>query len=231
MNDRPDKATPKPSPRRVADARFVAAGAKTSDLPPGASFEVAFAGRSNVGKSSLLNSLMERRSLVRTSKTPGATRTVNVFEARLVSGVTVALADLPGYGYAQRAKSERKAWGTMLEGYLKDRAELRALVVLIDVRRGANEDDRSLIEFAKTLPRPLPVVVCATKIDKLPRARRVPEVAQLGRALGVAAVGYSAVTHDGRDALWSRILTLRTDALGDVTRGASDAEPLGPPRV
>ena len=127
MNERADKAKPKPSPHRVVDARFVAAGSTTSDLPPGQHFEVAFAGRSNVGKSSLMNSLMERRSLVRTSKTPGATRTVNVFEARLASGDTIALADLPGYGYAQRAKSERKAWGTMLEGYLKDRAELRAL--------------------------------------------------------------------------------------------------------
>ena len=221
MNERADKAKPKPSPHRVVDARFVAAGSTTSDLPPGQHFEVAFAGRSNVGKSSLMNSLMERRSLVRTSKTPGATRTVNVFEARLASGDTIALADLPGYGYAQRAKSERKAWGTMLEGYLKDRAELRALVVLVDVRRGANEDDRSLIEFAKTLPRPLPVVVCATKLDKLPRSRRVPEVSRLSRDLGVAAVGYSAVTHDGRDALWSRLLALR----------AATAEPMGPPRV
>jgi len=109
----------------------------------------------------------------------------------------------------------------MLEGYLKDRVELRALVVLVDVRRGANEDDRSLIEFAKTLPRPLPVVVCATKLDKLPRSRRVPEVSRLSRDLGVAAVGYSAVTHDGRDALWSRLLALR----------AATAEPMGPPRV
>lgn len=229
MSERADK---KPSPHRVVDARFVAAGQKTSDLLPSAHFEVAFAGRSNVGKSSLLNSLMERRTLVRTSKTPGATRTVNVFEARLVSGTTLSLADLPGYGYANRSKSERKAWGTMLEGYLKDRVELRALVVLIDVRRGANEDDRSLIAFAQTLRRALPVVVCATKIDKVPRSRRVPEVAALGRALGVTVVGYSAVTHDGRDALWSRLLALRTDALGEgAAIAAPSGEPLGPPRV
>jgi GTP-binding protein len=207
--DKRDKdAILRSSPYRVAEARFVAAGQKVGDLPPTALPEIAFAGKSNVGKSSLLNSLMMRRALVRTSKTPGATRTINLFEARLATGESLSLADVPGYGYANRAKSERSSWGPMLEGYLKARAELRVLVVLIDVRRGVTDDDRELAAFAEGLDRPLALLACATKIDKLPLAKRAPEVARLRRALGarVPVIGFSAVTHDGRDRLWGEIL-------------------------
>ncbi len=199
---------------RVSNARFVAGGQKTADLPSTARVEVAFAGKSNVGKSSLLNSLMMRRALVRTSKTPGATRTINMFEATLATGETLSLVDLPGYGYANRAKSERASWGPMLEGYLNDRPELRVLVVLIDIRRGPSDEDRELAEFAGELARPLTVIVCATKIDKLSLAKRAPEVARLRRALGVHAIGYSAMTHDGRDLLWRELLAIAASGEG-----------------
>lgn len=222
----PGKKKSAPPANRVAEARFVAAGHKISDLPEGTVAEVAFAGRSNVGKSSLLNSIMERRSLVRTSKTPGATRTLNIFEARLVTGETVSLADLPGYGYANRAKSERASWGPMLEGYLRDRAQLRALVILVDVRRGANDDDRALAEFAMSLERPLPLIVCATKIDKISRGKQGGEVRKVARGLGLGdslAIGYSAITHVGRDRLWRAILA-RTSDHGDEQDEALDEQ-------
>ena len=139
---------------KMADAKFIAAGHSIKELPSSAYPEFGFAGKSNVGKSSLLNSLMMRRNLVRTSKTPGATRTINLFEATIAARVegevsepprTFSFADLPGYGYAQRAKSERASWGPMLESYLKNRPELRGLVVLVDMRLGASEDDAALL--------------------------------------------------------------------------------------
>lgn len=209
---------------RVASAKFVYAGAKLSDLPEPAADgppEIAFAGRSNVGKSSLLNSLMMRRSLVRTSKTPGATRAINVFEAKLADGDTFLFADLPGYGYAQRSRAERASWGPMLEGYLERRANLVALVMLIDVRRGLEDDDISLAELARSLDRPLPVLICGTKLDKLPLSKRKPTLAGFAKTLsqhGVktgAPIGYSAVSHEGRARLWDRLVGMTRDNSGE----------------
>jgi GTP-binding protein len=212
-----------PNGPKVAGARFVAGAARAADLPGEGIPEIAFAGRSNVGKSSLLNSVMQRRSLVRTSKTPGATRAINLFEARLTTGEVLMFADLPGYGFAQRSKSERSSWGPMLEGYLTDRAELRGIVILVDVRRGLEDDDVELVEYASTLARPLPAIVCITKIDKLPVSKRKPEVIRIQRALesrlsGVPGLrsrtppprtlAYSAISHEGRERLWKELLAL-----------------------
>lgn len=206
---------------RVADAKFVYAGTKLADLPePEADGppEIAFAGRSNVGKSSLLNSLMQRRSLVRTSKTPGATRAINVFETKLVGGLAFLFADLPGYGFANRSRAERASWGPMLEGYLERRQNLVALVLLVDVRRGLEDDDIELSEFVHQMDRPLEVIVCGTKIDKLPVSKRKPTVAGFAKMLksrGVptnAPIGYSAVTHEGRARLWERLVAVTREA-------------------
>ncbi len=201
---------------RVGTAEFIAGAVDASKLPPPAIAEIAFAGRSNVGKSSLLNTMMQRKSLVRTSRTPGCTRQINVFDVGLSSknrperedgdAWRVHLVDLPGYGYAKRSKQEKGTWGEMLEGYLQNRATLRAVVVLVDVRRGLEEDDQQLIEFI-TQPRDAGVVeaiVVATKIDKLPLAQRQPALAKVQLA-AKKAVGFSSVTGDGREALWRRI--------------------------
>ncbi len=189
-------------------ARFLAAGAVGTDLPPTGKLEIAFAGRSNVGKSSLLNSLMQRRGLVRTSKTPGATRTVNLFEAVLLSGPSFVFADLPGYGFADRSKAERASWGKMLETYFKTRAELAGLVLLIDVRRGLEPDDQALIDFAASLDRPLASIVCATKLDKVPLSKRKPLMLALRRKLNRPVIGYSAINHEGREALWRELIAI-----------------------
>src|SRR5689334_4965511 len=126
---------PPPKPRLHA-ARFVASVPQSRLMPPPTGVEVAFAGRSNVGKSTLLNALMERKGLARTSSTPGCTREIVTFEAKAADGALLTLVDLPGYGYAKRSKAERTAWGTMVEDYLLGRASLAGVVLLVDIRRG-----------------------------------------------------------------------------------------------
>lgn len=188
---------------KVKSARFVAAATHVAQLPPPMFAELAFAGRSNVGKSSLINSLLNRRKLVRTSSTPGCTRGLNLFRIELDQGV-IDLVDLPGYGYAKRSKSERRSWGPMIEDFLTLRAGLRAIVLIIDVRRGLTEDDASLLEFAAHIARPVRVV--ATKIDKLPRSKHQVEVSALSRALRTPVLPYSSETGSGREELWEALL-------------------------
>jgi GTP-binding protein len=200
---------------RVVDAQYVAGAVDTGSLPAPTLVEVAFAGRSNVGKSSLLNAMMQRRALARTSNTPGCTRQLNVFEVRCADGLAIRLVDLPGYGWARRSKAERQAWQGMIEGYLRRRAALRAVVVLVDVRRGIEDEERQLLEFLDE-PREvsgairLPAMIVATKIDKVGSARTqaLEKVRRSARGLGEAGakvIGFSAVTGDGREELWRRI--------------------------
>jgi GTP-binding protein len=199
-------------PDRVVSAEFVAGATRAEQLPPPALAEVAFAGRSNVGKSSLLNAMMQRRNLVRTSRTPGCTRQINIFGCKTASGFSLHLVDLPGYGYAKLSKSEKSSWGGMLEGYLRTRVTLRAMVLLVDVRRGLEDDDRELLEFMKetrgeatgSLPEVQRLVV-ATKLDKLPVSQRKPALVAFKKEAGVPAVGFSAVTGEGRVELWERL--------------------------
>ena len=190
---------------RVLEAGFVAAATQEKQLPPvdATVAEIAFAGRSNVGKSSLLNALLQRKNLVRTSRTPGCTRAINVFEAELDDGFRVRLVDLPGYGYAKRSKGERGEWGPMLEGYLQTRARLDAVVLIVDVRRGLEDDDAQLVEFVTRAGRG--VVVVATKLDKLARAQQKPALARVREKAGGGVIGFSGVTGEGRAALWARL--------------------------
>mgnify|MGYP006277942221 CR=1 FL=1 len=205
----------------VLDARFLAAAPRQSALPPPAFAEVAFAGRSNVGKSSLINALLERRRLVRTSSTPGCTRGLSLFRARLRpadgSEATLDLVDLPGYGFARRSKAERRSWGPMVEGFLNERVGLRAVVVIVDVRRGPEDDDRQLLEYLAHLG--LEVIVVATKLDKLSASKRKPALRRLAPALGQRPVGFSATSGEGRDVLWRRIA--RAASLGPAAPPAS----------
>lgn len=205
----------------VLDASFVAAATRQAALPPPAFAEIAFAGRSNVGKSSLINKLVGRRKLVRTSSTPGATRGLALFRARLRVGegdeALIDLVDLPGYGYAKRSKSERRSWGPMIEGFLTERVGLRAVVVIIDVRRGPEDDDVQLLEFLAHVG--VPAILVATKLDKLPANKRKPELAKLKRQMGQKPVGFSSASGDGVDALWKRIL-YAASILGEDQREA-----------
>jgi GTP-binding protein len=195
---------------RVVDAAFVAGAVDEAGLPAPTSAEIAFAGRSNVGKSSLLNAMMQRHSLARTSRTPGCTRQLNVFHVRCADGLEVNFVDLPGYGWARRSKTERGEWQGMIEGYLRHRASLRAVVILVDVRRGPEDEENQLTEFlgerrAVSQPRPLETIFVATKIDKVGAAARKPALDAVKKRVGGGVVGFSAVSGEGREALWARI--------------------------
>jgi GTP-binding protein len=200
-------------PYRVVDAKFIAGAVESEGLLAPTLVEIAFAGRSNVGKSSLLNSLMQRRGLARTSRTPGCTRQLNVFEVRCADGLAMHFVDLPGYGWAQRSKAERGQWQGMIEGYLQRRASLRAVAVLFDVRRGVEEEEQQLIDFLSqrrhvSSAKPLEVILVATKIDKLGAAQRslaLKGVRKGAGGAGAGVVGFSAVTGDGWEELWKRI--------------------------
>ena len=207
---------------RVAKAEFAAGAARGDQVPPPATFEsapeIAFAGRSNVGKSSLLNMLLSRRGLARTSNTPGCTRQINFFDV-VLSGdqptKRVVFVDLPGYGYAKVSKTENKAWKELLEGYLRERPSLRAVAILVDVRRGLEQEEEDLIEFLEQRSE-LAIVIVATKVDKLARSAQKPALAKLaGTSKRRLVVATSAESGQGRDLLWSRILdACRVDSSG-----------------
>jgi GTP-binding protein len=221
------RAAPK-APFAIVDAGFVAGVASLEQLPPPALAEAAFAGRSNVGKSSLLNTLVGRKGLVRTGREPGTTRQLNLFSARAADGLELVLVDLPGYGFAKRAKHEKKSWGPLIEGYLSKRVSLRAVVLLVDVRRGPEEEEKELLEFMRAAekpaqgrpPRPPPrILVVATKIDKLAGSARKPALQRVGRELGCRAYGFSSVTGEGKDELWR---ALRHAIVGEGENLAKD---------
>jgi GTP-binding protein len=195
---------------RILDASYVATATGVDGLPPPAFAEVAFAGRSNVGKSSLINCLVERRKLVRTSSTPGATRGISIFRVVLTDGrgerATIDLVDLPGYGFAKRSKSERKSWGPMIEGFLERRVGLRGVVLLVDARRGLGDEDAQLMEYLAHLRRACAVV--ATKIDTLTKSERGPVLAKLAAETGGKPIAASTETREGREALLGRVLDL-----------------------
>jgi GTP-binding protein len=160
--------------------------------------EVAFAGRSNVGKSSLLNRLVHRKKFARVSNTPGRTREVNFFKVN----DTFVLVDLPGYGYARVSKEKRAEWRPLIEGYLRTSPTLRGIVQLLDARHEPTGDDRGMLDFLAELG--VPTIVTVTKTDKLTTKERARRVADLSAALGLDAdqvIAFSAVTGEGRDEL------------------------------
>jgi GTP-binding protein len=188
----------------VHQASFVASASDVLDLPAPVFAEVAFAGKSNVGKSSLINALLGRRNLAHTSSTPGRTRLLNLFRAELAGG-TLDVVDLPGYGYAKVSKAERRGWGPMIEAFLQKRPGLRCVIVIVDVRRGVQDEDVQLLEFLREIGRD--ALIVATKTDKLSRSQVWPVLQQLKRqAGGVTVLGFSAETDEGRDELWRAIL-------------------------
>lgn len=203
-------ASPRPlSPKRVVEASFKAGATHTDQLPPPTGVEIAFAGRSNVGKSSLLNAVLGRRNLVRTSSTPGCTRQISFYEAKTADGAVLTLVDLPGYGYAKRSKAERAAWATLIEGYLLGRPTLRAVVLLIDIRRGLEPDDRDLLELlrspARTSRPELETLVVATKTDKLPASARQRALRKIATESALDPAPFSIRDPEAAADVWRRV--------------------------
>ncbi len=168
---------------RARRAEFLISASDPRGFPRPELPELAFAGRSNVGKSSLLNALVGVPGLARTSNTPGRTRLINWFRVEPPQGKPVAFVDLPGYGYAKVAKSERAAWQPLVEAYLERGEVLRAVLVLVDARRSGEEEEAELLGYLAAAGVPAQVVL--TKADKLAKAKRKPAAAAVRRALGL----------------------------------------------
>lgn len=175
----------------------------TSKLPDNQLPEIAFAGKSNVGKSSLINALMNRKSYARISATPGKTQTINFYNIN----ERLYLVDLPGYGYAKVSEKEKKEWGRLVERYLHGSKQLKAVFLLIDIRHDPSANDRIMYEWI-TAQGYKPVII-ATKLDKIKRsqtAKQLKAVKQgLGLTSGTAIIPFSAVTKQGKDEIWDRV--------------------------
>ncbi|HEY4954565.1 MAG TPA: ribosome biogenesis GTP-binding protein YihA/YsxC [Gemmatimonadaceae bacterium] len=177
-----------------------------SDLP-----EIAFSGRSNVGKSSLLNRLVGRKKLARVSRTPGRTREINFFRVN----DSFVMADLPGYGYARVSKARKAEWRPLLEGYIAKTPRLAGVVQLLDMRREPSEDDVAMLDFLSVLG--MPTIVVLTKSDKLTRNAAVEQADAIARSLLLdpeQTIPFSAVTGEGRDDLASAIVSAVANASG-----------------
>jgi GTP-binding protein len=198
------------SPVTVLQAAFLAEARDVTQMPAGGPPEIAIAGRSNVGKSTLLNRLAGRHALARVSKTPGRTRGLVLFdlEIRLKDQTRqpVRLVDLPGYGYAQVSRDERNAWQVLVEGYVKQQTELKLVLVLVDARRELGAEEMQLMEWLQVMHVPCHLVI--TKADKLRAAERGvlrERLRKEARAGGASVSLVSGQTGDGVDELWLRV--------------------------
>jgi GTP-binding protein len=186
-------------------AEWLATAADPSGFPAPSAPEIALLGRSNVGKSSLLNALAQRKQLARTSSAPGKTRLIHFFRIERPDRVTL-LVDLPGYGYAKVSKAERSRWRGLVEGYLEGRPALRAALLLQDLRRDFSDDEALLIDWLRE--RGVPVLLAITKVDKLSAMRRAERLRELARQSALPTsrvIATSSERRIGIDELWDAI--------------------------
>ncbi|MBW2231384.1 MAG: YihA family ribosome biogenesis GTP-binding protein [Deltaproteobacteria bacterium] len=190
---------------KVRRAELFISCPQASALPESNLPEVAFLGRSNVGKSSLLNALVQRKQLARTSSTPGKTRMIHFFQVE-IDATKLLLVDLPGYGFARVSKRERESWRRLVEGYLENRPQLRAAILLQDLRRDVSEDETLLLEWLAE--REVPSLLVLTKIDKLKPMRRKDRIRVMLEGLGESSppmLATSSQTKQGLPELWRAI--------------------------
>jgi len=189
----------------IRSAKFICSAVTPEHYPPADLPEVAFAGRSNVGKSSLINKILNRKKLVRTSKTPGRTQLLNFFEINKI----YRFVDLPGYGYAKVPAEVQKRWRPMVENYLTSRSNMRGMVLLLDIRREPSKEDLNLWHWLQTMS--IEVVTVTTKVDKLSRNKRNKQIAAIAKTLGCKKeelIEFSAMTGEGRHEIWKELLRL-----------------------
>lgn len=197
---------------RVLQSEFLTTAMEPASYPAPGAPEIAFVGRSNVGKSSLINALTHRKKMVRVSNTPGRTRALNFFDVRLLDGrreERVRLCDLPGYGYAKVSKAERKSWEGIIETYLRTRESLAAVVQIVDAEVGPTPQDVETGAWLAAAGKP--VVTVATKLDRVAKAKRKPALQAHAATLRLPAellLGVSSEDGAGLPALWAQLLSL-----------------------
>ncbi|MDR1193088.1 MAG: ribosome biogenesis GTP-binding protein YihA/YsxC [Peptococcaceae bacterium] len=183
----------------IREAAMFAAAVRPEQYPPGGRPEIALSGRSNVGKSSLINNLLQRKNLARTSGQPGKTQTLNFYAINQAW----FFVDLPGYGYAKTSKTDRARWGQFIEAYLTGREELAGVIQLVDFRHPPMESDQLMVEWLRY--QAIPFVVAGSKADKLPKGRWQKQVGEIRRELALApataVIPFSAETGQGREEL------------------------------
>lgn len=197
---------------QVTSAKFLKSTVRPSDYPKDRRLEFAFLGRSNVGKSSLMNALLGKKRLAKTSSTPGKTQTINFFE---VNG-RFYFVDLPGYGFAKVPLRVKAKWGRVVSAYLEERETLRLVVLLIDSRHKPSVHDHEVLEFLDRAE--VPTLLVATKIDKLKRSERKRNLERIRESLALSEealiVPFSVVTGEGKKELWSVIEELLSEKAG-----------------
>jgi GTP-binding protein len=190
----------------IRNVEFIGGMAERHGWRPDSSLpEIAFAGRSNVGKSSLLNTLVRRKSFARVSRTPGRTREINFFRINN----EFVLVDLPGYGYARISKEKKAEWRPMIESYLRRTSQLRGIVLLLDIRRDPSDDDRAMLDFLAETE--VPTIVALTKLDKLNKTAGRARAAEIAASLHLEpeqVISFSSQTGEGRVELLEAILDL-----------------------
>ncbi|MBZ4399951.1 ribosome biogenesis GTP-binding protein YihA/YsxC [Myxococcus sp. MISCRS1] len=208
---------------KILDARFVITAVEPKGYPQGHTAEVAFVGRSNVGKSSMINTLTHRKKLVRVSNTPGRTRTLNFFDVDLERGTAryqVRLCDLPGYGFARASKTDKAQWEKMITTYLEKRHRLEVVVSIIDAEVGPTPDDLATLDYLQAHKRK--VMVVATKIDRLTKAKTRPRLQELAKLMDLpleAVLPFSSTERRGVDEVWGALL----DTFGRASRVRAEA--------
>ncbi|ONI41592.1 YihA family ribosome biogenesis GTP-binding protein [Candidatus Epulonipiscium fishelsonii] len=189
--------------RKKLKAELIITAGNKTQFPLEQVPEIAFLGKSNVGKSSLLNTLVERKSLARTSSQPGKTQTINFFNV----ADKVNFVDLPGYGYAKVSKTQKEAWGKLIEGYLRDRNSLQQVILLIDIRHEPSQNDKTMYEWIYHYNYNL--IVVATKMDKIKRSQLAKHLSIIRTNLGLKQsdklIPFSSTTKQGKDEIWMEI--------------------------
>jgi GTP-binding protein len=190
----------------VTEAEFVASAPTLAACPDSFGPEVAFAGRSNVGKSSLLNFLAGKKQLARVSSTPGRTRLLNFFRFYLQPNYLLGLVDLPGYGFARISQEERRSFGPMLENFLFGRKSLKTIALLIDIRRNPEDEEKQVVEIAQS--NGFQLITIITKTDEVVKSKRFPRQLEITKALGLSRqpILTSVTENMGHDEVWRSIL-------------------------
>ncbi len=185
---------------KITSAEFVKSAVLPSQYPPATMPEIAFVGRSNVGKSSLINTLVGRKNLAKTSNTPGRTQLINFF----VINEAVSFVDLPGYGFAKVSRAVKKDWGEMIEAYLKNRQNLVMVILILDIRRDPSNDDLSLRDWLEDYR--IPYLYILTKVDKLSNNQAINRRRIIEKILNTSGdikpIFFSAVTQKGKNEIW-----------------------------